>query len=78
MTNDPRFLRQELCTRLLLLGIAASKEECITTGWATAHYLAQHAIDRVYVIGTNSLKTEIRSLGIKVTEQGDCRAVIVT
>lgn len=77
VTNDPRFLRQELCTRLSLLGIEASTEECITTGWATAHYLAQHAIDRVYVIGTKSLKAEIRSLGIKVTDQGNCQAVII-
>ncbi len=77
LTNDPRLLRQELSTRLSLLGIEASPEECITAGWATAHYLAQNAIDCAYVIGTESFKTEISNMGVKVIEQGDCQAVIV-
>ena len=77
LTNDPRFLRQELCERLLCLGIAASPEEIITAGWSTAHYLVQHSINRVYVIGTESLKTEISNQGIKVAVQGECQAVVV-
>lgn len=77
LTNDPRFLRQEICARLSLLGIEACPEDCISSGWATADYLAQHNIGSVYVIGTESLKTEIRNQGIKVIEHGQCRAVIV-
>jgi HAD superfamily hydrolase (TIGR01450 family) len=77
LTNDPRFLRQELSERLSRLGIAISPEECITSGWATAQYLVQHAIQRVYVIGTESLKTEIMNQGITVVEQADCQAVVV-
>ncbi|KYZ76153.1 hypothetical protein AXX12_06840 [Anaerosporomusa subterranea] len=77
LTNDPRFLRQELCERLSHLGIAVSPEECITSGWATVHYLVQHAIHCVYVIGTESLKTEIVNQGITVVTQGDCQAVVV-
>lgn len=77
LTNDPRLLRQELCSRLSLLGIAARPEECITAGSATAYYLVKHSIDSAYVIGTESLKAEMRNLGIKVIEQGECQAVIV-
>jgi HAD superfamily hydrolase (TIGR01450 family) len=77
LTNDPRFSRQELCERLVYLGIHASPEEMITTGWVTANYLVQHAIHNVYVIGTESLKKEIFDQGINVVEQGKCQAVVV-
>jgi HAD superfamily hydrolase (TIGR01450 family) len=77
LTNDPRFLRQELCERLSYLGINASQEDFITSGWATANYLVQHAIQEVYVIGTESLKKEISNQGVKVVEQGDCQGVVV-
>lgn len=77
LTNDPRFLRQELCERLSYLGIKASPKEIISSGWATANYLVQHAINAAYVIGTESLKKEISNQGITVVEQGKCQAVVV-
>jgi HAD superfamily hydrolase (TIGR01450 family) len=77
LTNDPRFSRQELCERLSYLGINASLEEFITAGWATAHYLVQHSINYVYVLGTESLKKEISNQGIKIVRQGECQAVVV-
>lgn len=77
LTNDPRYLRQEFCEKLLWLGVSAHREEFVTAGWATAHYLVQHGIRYVQVIGTRSLQAEIAAQGIQVVRKGECQAVVI-
>lgn len=78
LTNDPRISRQELCEKLTCLGITASLTECVTSGWAAAWYLGRHRINCAYVVGTESLKTEISQHGIRVAACGeDCQAVVI-
>lgn len=78
LTNDPRSTRDECARRLMKLGIEASAEEVVTSGWATAKYLRENEIRSVYVVGSLGLVSEIRDMGIEVTEQGSsCEAVVV-
>lgn len=77
LTNDPRYLRQEFREKLSRLGVSTQLEEYITSGWATAHYLRQHSLQCVEVLGTESLKTEIAGQGIQVVAQGECQAVVI-
>jgi len=77
LTNDPRFHRQEVWAKLSKLGIAAWPENCITSGWAAACYLAEQGLRSVYVIGTASLKQEIHDSGITIVDHDCCQAVVV-
>lgn len=76
-TNDPIPTRQQFVARLQGLGLTASVNEIISSGWATAKTLCQMKLSSVYVLGSEGLKSEIRSFGIEVVEAGDCQAVVV-
>jgi HAD superfamily hydrolase (TIGR01450 family) len=77
LTNDPRPTRQELCERLQSMQITAVPEEIITSGWATANYLAENNILHVFVIGTKGLIDELTAQGIRVNTDDECQAVII-
>lgn len=76
LTNDPRSTRQELCNRLHSMKIAVSPEEIITSGWATAQYLAENNISDVFAIATEGFISEMESFGIRTKIDGRCQAVV--
>lgn len=77
LTNDPRPTRQELCDRLNSMKIPVSKEEIITSGWATAQYLAENNISDVFAIATEGFISELEALGICTRMDVSCQAVVV-
>jgi HAD superfamily hydrolase (TIGR01450 family) len=77
LTNDPRPTRQELCDRLNSMEISVSKEEIITSGWATAQYLAENNILDVFAIATEGFISELKALGIRIKIDVGCQAVVV-
>lgn len=77
LTNDPRPTRQELCERLQAMQITAVPEEIITSGWATAAYLAENNILQVFVIGSEGLINELTAQGIRVNIDDEYQAVII-
>lgn len=69
LTNDSRRTREQIRERLERFGIEVDVSDILTSGWATARYLRQHDLDRVYVIGRDGLRTEIENAGIEVAER---------
>ncbi|MCK1804289.1 hypothetical protein MTQ12_14805 [Brevibacterium sp. R8603A2] len=51
VTNDPRPSRKDVVHRLGRLGVRATVEEIVSSGWATACWLRQQGITRAYVVG---------------------------
>jgi len=78
MTNNSSKSVADYIKKLAKLGIAAEREDFITSSQATAYYLKKHHADQIlYVCGTESLKAELRSEGFTVTENADDAQCIV-
>ena len=72
MTNNSSKSVKAYMEKLAKLGIFAVEEDFITSSQATAYYLQNHYPGaKLYVCGTESLKTELRSHGFTVTEDLD-------
>ena len=70
MTNNSSKSVEAYIEKLGRLGIAACKEDFMTSSQATAYYLKKHHADKlIYVAGTNSFKTELREAGLNITDQ---------
>ena len=69
MTNNSSKSVEDYIKKLAGFGIAATREDFITSSQATAWYLKEnHPNDRLYVCGTQSLKKELQREGFTVTE----------
>jgi HAD superfamily hydrolase (TIGR01450 family) len=69
MTNNSSKSVVDYIKKLEKLGISSTKEDFITSSQATAYYLKKHYSGAVlYVMGTNSLKEELKSEGFEITE----------
>ena len=78
MTNNSSKSVEDYIRKLGKLGIAADREDFITSAQATAWYLLQHHPDKpLYVCGTASFKEELRLAGLTVTEDADQAECIV-
>lgn len=72
MTNNSSKSVEDYIKKLGKLGIAATREDFITSSQATAYYLHKyHEGQTLYVCGTESLKAELRMEGFTVTERID-------
>ena len=76
MTNNSSKSVEDYVTKLGKLGIAATREDFMTSSQATAFYLKQnHPGKKLYVCGTRSLVAELESEGFTVTtnlEEVEC------
>jgi len=78
MTNNSSKSVADYIKKLEKLGIAATREDFITSSQATAYYLHKHhESQKLYVCGTNSLKEELGREGFTVTETADEAECIV-
>lgn len=81
LTNDPCTTRKKTAAKLTGLGIEASAEEVITSGWATAQLLCREKIKTAFVLGDENLKWECEQAGIQWigTDEADpdAEAVVV-
>ena len=72
MTNNSSKSVEDYVTKLGKLGIAATREDFMTSSQATAFYLKQnHPGKTLYVCGTRSLIAELESEGFTVTTDLD-------
>lgn len=68
MTNNSSKSVEDYVRKLGKLGIAATREDFMTSSQATAYYLHKHHDgQKLYVCGTESLKQELRMEGFAVT-----------
>jgi glycerol-1-phosphatase len=71
LTNDPRYARRDYAAKLSRLRIPATEDDVLTSGSATALYLSRHEQvegKTAYVIGTEALKDEMRTVGLRVLD----------
>ena len=69
MTNNSSKSVEDYVKKLEKMGIAATREDFMTSSQATAYYLHKHhEVQRLYVCGTRSLKKELEQSGFVVTE----------
>ncbi|NSW75803.1 MAG: HAD-IIA family hydrolase [Candidatus Atribacteria bacterium] len=76
LTNNPRWSREEIRERLVAFGIDAALEEVVTASWATAWYLRERGFKTGYILGSNSLKEELKRMGI-IEEERFPQVVVV-
>ena len=68
-TNNPASDAEHYAHKLTTMGIAASPNDILTSGEATARYLAQETPYRkVFVIGTPSFESELTRAGLQLDE----------
>ncbi len=69
MTNNSSKSVEDYVKKLEKMGIAATREDFLTSSQATAYYLNQHHPGKtLYVCGTKSLKEELSSQGFPVSD----------
>lgn len=70
LTNDPRSTAAEYSEKLRGMGIVVSPGDVVTSGMAIAYHIGGTHADirdkKAYVVGTPSLKEEIRLAGLRV------------
>ncbi len=80
VSNKPLYPRHNYAAKLTRLGIPTSPEAVITSAFVLAHHLAHTAPElRLYVIGEENLRHELRSHGLQIVDElldQDPKAVI--
>jgi NagD protein len=79
VSNKPLYPREEYAVKLTRLGIPATPDAVITSGYVLARHLARTAPDqRLFVIGEPPLLAEMRAQGLNVVDDlpGDAREVM--
>jgi arabinose operon protein AraL len=70
VSNKPLQTRSDYAVKLNNLGIMASREDVITSGFVLGHHLAQSQPHlRLYVVGEQSLRDELRDHGLIVQDE---------
>lgn len=70
VTNNSSKSVTDYVQKLASLGIAASESDFLTSSQATGEYLMRHHRDALlYVLGTESLKAELRGRGLRITDR---------
>jgi arabinose operon protein AraL len=70
VSNKPLQTRSDYAAKLSSLGIPAGPEDVITSGFVLGHHLAKSESQlRLYVIGEESLREELRSHGLTVLDE---------
>ena len=70
VSNKPLEPREAYARKLTKLGIPATPDDVITSGYVLGHHLAQTEPElRLYVIGEESLRNELRAHGLIVLDE---------
>jgi 4-nitrophenyl phosphatase len=80
ITNNSSKSTNDYITKLNLLGVKTSTNQIITATQIAADYILSNYPNRtIYVVGTKTMKEELKSKGIKITENtiGDDLLVLV-
>lgn len=66
ITNGSLLTRQGYADKLNDLGLKTKKENLISSGWATAKYLSEQGISKVYLIGEEPMINELKARNISI------------
>jgi len=73
-TNNASQTADQYLTKLTNMGVAGCEPQILTSGMATAHYLAQHyppAQTRIFTIGGSGVQVPLRQHGFALTDSDD-------
>lgn len=71
MTNNSTKSREQICDKLVNMGVECCKEEIYTSGYAAALYAKKKGYNSVYIFGTDALKAEFCEEGIISSNKAD-------
>jgi glycerol-1-phosphatase len=72
LTNDPRSTREEYAQRLRSIGVEADAPDVLTSAAAVAEQLGREVPGAtVFVVGSEALRQELASAGVKVVDAGE-------
>ncbi len=78
LSNNTFLTRDEYVAKLRNMGIEAFPEEMVTSAFTVAKYLSEnHPGARVYVIGEEGLKKELKDCGLRLVSRGKVDFVVV-
>ncbi|MEY7851204.1 HAD-IIA family hydrolase [Natrarchaeobius sp. A-rgal3] len=79
LTNKAIEDRSHHCRKLRGLGVSATREDVITSGWVTAQYVADEYPDHeAFVVGEEPLLAELERAGIDVTTGSPGELLVVS
>lgn len=76
-TNNSSKTRREISGKLNKMGIKCKSDEVYTSSFATALYLSEMGIDDLYVIGSDSFRSELKHQGLQITDNGSAKNLAV-
>jgi HAD superfamily hydrolase (TIGR01450 family) len=76
VTNNSSQTRAEIQSKLEGMDIDVDRNTIVSAAWATLQYLHDRGLDTVYVVGTDSLRAELKDGGIAIDAE-DAQAVVV-
>lgn len=79
LSNKAIERRSDYATKLANLGVPASRQDVINSGWVTARYVAEHYANReAYVVGEPPLVDELREAGVETTQDAPGDLLVVS
>ena len=69
-TNNSSQNNNEVLEKLNGMGIECSSDEIHTSSSAMVSYLKESSLDNIYVIGSESFRTELESNGLRIVDSG--------
>lgn len=79
VTNNPTRTRESYVEMLDEFGIEARVDEVLSSGTVTARYLAEHHPgDAVFLVGSDGLREQLRTVDARLTHDPDAASVVVT
>jgi len=76
VTNNSSCSAATYVSKLSSMGFDLSQEQILTSGLASIYYLREHAIDKVFLLGTPSLEMEFEEAGFTL-EDTEPQAVVL-
>ena len=76
-TNNSSQNDNEVLEKLNGMGIKCSNDEIHTSSTATVSYLKESGIDNIYVIGSDSFRTELESNGLRIVDNSSADNLVV-
>ena len=76
-TNNSSKTRKTICDKLNKLGIKCDKDEVITSGFLSAVYCKQNAINDVFVCGSNELIEEFKMQNVLLNQSENASNLVI-
>ena len=76
-TNNSSKSRKDILDKLTNLGLETELDNIYTASYATAIYLKDYKINNIYMIGSEGLRNEIISEGIKIVNDESAQHLVV-